>query len=71
MPIIEKYSKMYGVDPRRLIMAVSMYNQHVEISRELVDNQAKILSKQGVQSSWKAAYLHYIGGEQEAMECEV
>lgn len=69
MPIIEKYSKMYGVDPRRLIMAVCIYNQ-VEISHELVDSQAKLLSKQGAQSSWKAAYLHYIGGEQEAIECE-
>ncbi|MBU0729452.1 MAG: 4-hydroxy-2-oxovalerate aldolase [Proteobacteria bacterium] len=63
MPTIEKISKIHRVDPRKLIVSVCE-NDRVEAPEEMVDEQARKLSKQGAHGSWKPLYKHYYGGEQ-------
>ncbi|MBH10773.1 MAG: 4-hydroxy-2-oxopentanoic acid aldolase [Candidatus Marinimicrobia bacterium] len=64
MPIIEKYSSKYGVDPRRLIVAVCEDNKS-EAPEELVKIKAKQLKELGFKGNWKSFYSHYYGREQE------
>lgn len=64
MPIIEKYATQYRVDPRRLIIAVSSFNQ-ANISDTLVKEQAQLLANHGVHGNWKPLYKNYYGGEQD------
>ena len=63
MPIIEKYSKEYRVDSRRLIVAVCEKDK-ASAPKELVDEQAKRLVSMGNKGNWKPLYQHYYGGEQ-------
>ena len=64
MPIIEKYSSEYGIDPRRLIVAVCEENKS-EAPKELVKSKAKQLKQLGFKGNWKSFYSHYYGREQE------
>ena len=63
MELIEKYAKVYRIDPRRLIVAVCEKDK-VHAPVELVEQQAIKLAKQGIHGSWKPLYQHYYGGEQ-------
>ena len=64
MPVIEKYSNKYGVDPRKLIVSVCEENKF-EASDELVERKAKHLLDLGIKGNWKAFYSHYYGEEQD------
>ena len=64
MPAIEKYSIKYGVDPRRLIIAVCEENKS-DAPDELVELKAKHLRSMGIKGNWKTFYSHYYGGEQQ------
>ena len=64
MPIIERFSVEYGVDPRRLIVSVCEENK-ADAPEELVERKAKELKDAGIKGNWKQFYSHYYGGEQE------
>jgi 4-hydroxy 2-oxovalerate aldolase len=65
LPLIEKYSKKYKVDPRRLIELVSKVSKS-DAEEKTVNNIAKIISKKNIykKSSWKKIYNHFYINEQ-------
>lgn len=64
MPVIEEMATKYRVDPRRLIVAVAEKDK-VNAAPDLVEEQAKRLSDEGIHGNWKPLYQHYYGGEQD------
>ena len=63
LPVIEKYSTKYRVDPRSLIMKVCEQDQ-VNAPEELVERLADDLAKKNIQGFWHPQYKHYTINEQ-------
>jgi 4-hydroxy 2-oxovalerate aldolase len=63
LPVIEKYSKIYRVDPRLLIYEVSKINKS-EAPENLVKKTALKLKKNKKSGNWKKIYNHFYINEQ-------
>ena len=63
LPIIEKYSKLYKVDPRILVYEVSKKNKS-EAPEILVKKITEILKKKNKSGNWKKIYNHFYINEQ-------
>ncbi|MBF0212449.1 MAG: 4-hydroxy-2-oxovalerate aldolase [Magnetococcales bacterium] len=64
MPIIEEYAMRFGVDPHRLILAVSAVDK-TEAPRALVEQEARRLAAEPGLSEWLTFGHYYHGREQE------